>query len=121
MAENPGTSTPSTLQTWWSTRTRDVVHTVKKEKKIFLIYKEIQVGAVAKSYMWKGFLINEEMDKYLVIQYIRRPLVIYDLATARFWVSLYMRKILFSFLSVHTPPQTISVKKTEKLHSLTAG
>ncbi len=42
-------------------------HTDKKEKKIFLIYKEIQTGAVAKSYMRKGFLIYEEMHKYLVI------------------------------------------------------
>jgi hypothetical protein len=38
-----------------------------KEKKIFLKYKEIQMGAVAKSYMRKGFLIYEEMRKYLVI------------------------------------------------------
>ncbi len=67
MAEKPGTSTPSTLQRWWSTRTRGVVHTVKKEKKIFLIYNEIQVGAVEKSYVRKGFLIYEEMRKYLVI------------------------------------------------------
>jgi hypothetical protein len=42
-------------------------HTDKKENKIFLIYKEIQMGAVAKSYMRKGFLIYEEMRKYLVI------------------------------------------------------
>jgi hypothetical protein len=41
--------------------------TDKKEKKIFLIYKKIQKGAVAKSYMRKGFLIYEEMLKYLVI------------------------------------------------------
>jgi hypothetical protein len=34
--------------------------------KIFLIYTEIQKGAVAKSYMRKGFLTNEEMRKYLV-------------------------------------------------------
>jgi hypothetical protein len=33
----------------------------KKENQIFLIYKEIQSGAVAKSYMRKGFLIYEEM------------------------------------------------------------
>ncbi len=38
-------------------------YTVKKENKIFLIYKEIQSGAVAKSYMRKGFLIYEEMRK----------------------------------------------------------
>ncbi len=42
-------------------------HTDKKEKKISLIYKKIQMGAVAKSYMRKGFLIDEEMRKYLVI------------------------------------------------------
>jgi hypothetical protein len=39
--------------------------TDKKENQIFLIHKEIQSGAVAKSYMRKGFLI-------------------YDLATAPF-------------------------------------
>ncbi len=34
---------------------------IKKENQIFLIYKEIQSGAVAKSYMRKGFLIYEEI------------------------------------------------------------
>jgi hypothetical protein len=42
------------------------------------MYKEIQSGAVAKSYMRKGFLIHEEMLKYF--PYMRRPLVIYDFA-----------------------------------------
>jgi hypothetical protein len=51
-------------------------YTDKKEKKIFLIYKEIQNGAVAKSYMRKGFLIYEDMRKYLTIYEERRPLVI---------------------------------------------
>ncbi len=31
------------------------------------MYKEIQTGAVAKSYMRKGLLICEKMSKYLVI------------------------------------------------------
>jgi hypothetical protein len=44
-----------------------VFHTDKKEKKIFFIYKEIQMGTVAKSYLRKGFLIYEEMPKYLFI------------------------------------------------------
>ncbi len=44
-----------------------VLYTDKKENKIFLIYKEIQKGAVAKTYMRKGFLIYKEMHKYLVI------------------------------------------------------
>ncbi len=41
--------------------------TDKKEKRIFLIYKEIQMGLVAKSYLMKGFLIYEKMRKHLVI------------------------------------------------------
>jgi hypothetical protein len=40
---------------------------IKKENKSFLIYKEIHSGAVAKSYMRKGFLIHEEMCKYFPI------------------------------------------------------
>jgi hypothetical protein len=39
----------------------------KKENQIFLIYMEIQSGAVAKSYMRKGFLIYEKMGKYFPI------------------------------------------------------
>ncbi len=70
------------------------LHTGKKEKKIFLIYKDIQMGAVAKSYMMKDFLIYEEKRKYLVkyeetVSHIR-------LCSVPFWISLYMRKILFS-------------------------
>ncbi len=71
--------------------------TDQKEKKIFLIYKEIQMGAVAKSYMKKGFLKYEEMRKYLVI---------YEEAVSHMTLQtlpsgfryMYMRKILFFFL-----------------------
>jgi hypothetical protein len=45
----------------------DSKRTLIKRKEIFLIYKEIQMGAVAKSYIRKGFLIYEEMQKYLTI------------------------------------------------------
>ncbi len=34
--------------------------------------------------------------------YMRRLLVIYDFATAPFWIFVYMRKIIFSFLSVYS-------------------
>jgi hypothetical protein len=76
------------------------VSSTKKENELFLIYKEIQMWSVAKSYKWKGLLIYEKMCKYLT--YMRRLLVIYDFATDPFWIFLYMynRKILFSFLSV---------------------
>jgi hypothetical protein len=40
------------------------MYTDKKENKIFLIYKKIQMELGAKSYMRKGFLIYEEMHKY---------------------------------------------------------
>ncbi len=55
---------------------------IKKENKIFLIYKEIQNGAVAKSYMRKGFLIYEEMSKYLTIY--EEAVSHYDFATTPF-------------------------------------
>ncbi len=44
-----------------------VWYTDKKENWIFLIYKEIQSGAVAKSYMRKGFLIDEEMRNFFPV------------------------------------------------------
>jgi hypothetical protein len=40
---------------------------IKNKNKIFLIYRKIQSGAVAKSYMRKGSLIYEEMRKYFPI------------------------------------------------------
>jgi hypothetical protein len=48
-------------------------YTDKKENQIFLIYKEIQSAAVAKSYMGKYLRISS---------YIRKPFLIYDFATA---------------------------------------
>jgi hypothetical protein len=42
-----------------------VLYTGKKENEIFLIYKDIHKGSVAKSYVRKGFLIYKEMRKYL--------------------------------------------------------
>jgi hypothetical protein len=42
-----------------------MANTNKKENELFLIYKEIYMGSVSKSDMRKGFLIYEEMGKYL--------------------------------------------------------
>jgi hypothetical protein len=44
-----------------------IVTLIKKENQIFLRYREIQSGSVAKSYMRKGFLIYEDMGKYFPI------------------------------------------------------
>jgi len=57
--------------------------TDKKENEIFLIYKEIQKGSVAKSYMRKGVLIYEEVRKYLTI-YEEAVSHMYDFATDPF-------------------------------------
>ncbi len=62
---------------------------------------EIQSGAVTKSYMRKGFLIYSMRKCANISPYMRRPLVIYDFATAPFRISLYIRQIWFSFLSVY--------------------
>jgi hypothetical protein len=40
---------------------------IKKENQIFLKYKEIQNGAVAKSYMTSGLLIYGEMFAHFLI------------------------------------------------------
>ncbi len=49
----------------------------KKENQIFLIYKEIQSGAVAKSFIRKGFLMYEEIRKYFPI---------YEEAVSHIWL-----------------------------------
>ncbi len=62
------------------------------------MYKEIQKGAVAKSYMRKDFLIYEEMLKYLVL---------YDEAVSHIWLCncslliflIYEENFLFYFIS----------------------
>jgi hypothetical protein len=46
---------------------KPVAALIQKKNQVFLIYKEIQSGAVAKSYMRKGFLIYGEMRKYFPI------------------------------------------------------
>ena len=69
---------------------------------MLLIYKEIQRGAFTKSsVMRKGFLIYEDMLQ-IFHHIMRRPLVIYDFATAPFWISLYMRKFYFLFYQCNT-------------------
>jgi hypothetical protein len=58
-------------------------YTDNKENIILLIFKEIQKETVVKSYIRKGFLIYEEMRKFLVM-YEEAVSYIYDFATAPF-------------------------------------
>jgi hypothetical protein len=62
--------------------TSRIIRLIKKEKKIFLIYNEIQNGAVAKSYMTSGLLIYGEIFAHFLIYVLRSPFLIYDFATA---------------------------------------
>ncbi len=68
----------STIWTWVKGTIR-LDYTEKKDNQIFLLYKEIQNGAVTKSYMRlrKGFLIYEKMCKYLTI---------YEEAVSHIWL-----------------------------------
>jgi hypothetical protein len=59
---------------------------IKKKRKFSLTYKEIQSGAIAKSYMRKGFFIHYMRKCANISPYMKRPLVIYDFATAPFHV-----------------------------------
>jgi hypothetical protein len=89
-----------------------VFHTTLIKKKIkFSSYigkfrvEQLQshIWLTASSYMGKCFRISS---------YIRKPFLIYDFATPPLWISLYMRKILFSFLSVYWLPYfTFSIAK----------
>jgi hypothetical protein len=47
----------------------DEICTDKKEKKIFLVQKEIQMGSGSKSSIRKGFLKYEEMRNYCIKPY----------------------------------------------------
>ncbi len=77
----------------------NVDYTDKKEKKIFFIYKEIQMGLVATSSMRKGVLIHEEM---------RKNLVIYEEAVSHIWFCnrsrqnflMYEENLILLFISV---------------------
>ncbi len=59
------------------------------------MFKEVQMGSGAKSYMRKDFLIYEEMHKYFTIyEEAVSHILLYTLSL---WISLYMGKILFYF------------------------
>ncbi len=63
--------------------------TDEKENKLFLVYGEIQMGSVAKSYMrMEGLFIYEEMRTYLVISEEAITVVIYGKNFILFFISV---------------------------------
>jgi hypothetical protein len=57
-------------------------YTDKKENQSFLMCKEIQNGAIAKSYMTNCLLIYWEIIPHFLIYCVRKPFLIYDFAIA---------------------------------------
>ncbi len=81
---------------------------VSKNNRFTLIKQKIKFASYIRkvrrkrlqSHIW--LTASSNMNKYLHISsYIRKPFLVYDFATAPVWISLHMRKIYFSFLSVH--------------------
>ncbi len=71
---------------------------IKKKIKFSSYIRKFRVEQL-QSHIW--LTDSWYMGKYLRISsYIRKPFLIYDFATDPLWISLYMRKIWFSFLSV---------------------
>jgi hypothetical protein len=84
---------------------------IKKENPSFLIYKEMQMGSGATSYMRKGLLIYEEIRKYFTI-YEKAVSHIW-LCTRSLWISLYMRKIYFLFYQCSWRPSVLTCVSTQ--------
>ncbi len=89
------------------------ITTLIKKNQIFLI-TQFRMEQL-QSHIWRTASLN--MVKYLRISsYIRKPFLIYDLATAPFWISLYTRKMLFSFLSVLIRQNFVSIFLNKTFH-----
>ncbi len=74
------------------------VYLWQKENQIFSYIRNFRMELL-QSHIWLRASLY--LVKYLRISsYIRKPFLIYDFATDPIWISLYMRKISFSFLSV---------------------
>jgi hypothetical protein len=74
------------------------VHTDKKENQVFLIYREIQTGAVAKSYITNDLLIYGEY--FRISSYFRKPfphLWLCNCSTLNFHV--FEETLIFFFIS----------------------
>ncbi len=73
-----------------------IIPALMKKKRKFSSYKRKFRMEQLQSHIW--LTASSYMGKYLRISsYIRKPFLIYDFATAPFWISLYMTKILYSF------------------------
>ncbi len=76
-------------------------YTVKKKIKFSSYIRKFRMEQLP-SHIW--ITASSYMGKYLrKSSYNRKPFLIYDFTTSPLWISLYTRKIWFSFLSVNRP------------------
>ncbi len=71
---------------------------IEKKIKFSLYIRKFRMEQL-QSHIW--LTASSYMGKYIFayfLLYFRKPFLIYDFTTAPHWISLYMRKILFSFL-----------------------
>ncbi len=73
-------------------------YTDKKENQNFLIYKEFQSGAVANSYMRKGFLIHEMRTYFPINEDAGSHIWLCNCSTLKFLT--YEENLIFFFISV---------------------
>ncbi len=95
--------TVNSLSEITNARLLQVLYTDRKENQIFLIYKEIQSGAVAKSYMRYGFLIYDDMRKYFPISHWggRKSYMTLQLLHSEFpWEKFDFISVVFRWLQV---------------------
>ncbi len=74
------------------------IYTLLKKKTKFSSYKRKFKKDRVQSHKRKGFLIREEMRKYISIS--EEAVSHIWIFTRSLWISIYMRKTVFSFLSV---------------------
>ncbi len=78
---------------------------IKKKIKLSSYIGKFRVEQL-QSHIW--LTASSYMGKYFGISsYIRKPFLIYEFATAPLWISLYIRKVWFSFLSVYACTKTV--------------
>ncbi len=75
----------------------------KKNTRYMFCYTDKKENKIVRSHIW--LTASSYMVKYLcdlcISSYIRKPFLIYNFAPDPIWISIYMREILFSFLSVY--------------------
>jgi hypothetical protein len=73
-------------------------YTDKKKRKLSSYIRKFRMKQL-QSHIW--LTASSYMGKYLrTSSYLKKPFLIYDFVTGPLWISLYMRKVFFSFLSV---------------------